>query len=134
MIIHLKIAGGLLVLLAALHVGFPRYFRWRQEFASLSLINRQMMYFHTFFLALVVLLMGVLCLLSAEDLANTHLGHQIDLGLALFWMIRLLLQFFGYSPVHWRGKRFDTLIHVLFSILWLYLTLIFLVESGVFAN
>jgi hypothetical protein len=125
MILHLKIAGGLLVLLGMLHVGFPRYFRWRKGFASVSLINREMMYFHTFFLALIVLLMGVLCLLSAEDLARTHLGHQIDLGLALFWMIRLVIQFFGYSSAHWRGKRFETLVHVLFSILWIYLTAIF---------
>jgi hypothetical protein len=57
---------------------------------------------------------------------------QIALGLALFWMIRLLLQFFGYSPEHWRGKKFETLIHVLFSMLWLYLTVIFLVASGIF--
>jgi hypothetical protein len=132
MIIHLKIAGGLLVLLAMLHVGFSRYFQWRKEFAAVSLINRQMMYFHAFFLALIVLLMGILCLLCAKDLASTHLGHQIDLGLALFWMIRLVVQFFGYSTVLWRGKRFETLTHVLFSILWLYLTMIFFVASGIF--
>jgi hypothetical protein len=130
MIICLEIAGGLLVLLALLHIGFPRYFRWGEELASVSLINREMMYIHTFFLALVVLLLGILCLLAADDLIHTPLGHKIDLGLALFWMIRLLAQFFGYSSVHWRGKRFETLVHVLFSLLWIYLTVIFLLASG----
>jgi hypothetical protein len=126
MIICLEIAGGLLVLLAMLHIGFPRYFRWGEELAPVSLINREMMYIHTFFLALVVLLIGILCLLDADDLVHTPLGHKIDLGLALFWMIRLLAQFFGYSSVLWRGKRFETLVHVLFLLLWIYLTVIFL--------
>jgi hypothetical protein len=64
---------ALLVLLASIHVGFPRYFRWRQEFAAV-----------------------------------------------------------GYSLEHWRGKRFETFMHILFSILWLYLTAVFLVASGIF--
>ena len=130
MISCLEIAGSLLVLLALLHIGFPRYFRWGKDLAPVSLINREMMYIHAFFLAFVVLLIGILCLLDAHDLVYTPLGHKIDLGLALFWMIRLLVQFFGYSSVHWRGKRFETLVHVLFSLLWIYLTVIFLLASG----
>lgn len=134
MTLCLKIAGCLLVLLAVIHSGFPRYFRWIDEFVSVSFINRQMVYFHTFFLAFIVLLMGILCLLEADDLINTHLGHIIDLGLSLFWMIRLLVQFFGYSSSHWHGKRFEMFIHVLFSIFWFYLTTIFLLASGVFSH
>ncbi len=49
MILHFKIAGGLLVLLGMVHVGFPRYFGWRKDFAAVSPINREMMYYHTFF-------------------------------------------------------------------------------------
>jgi hypothetical protein len=133
MILCLEIAGALLILLAVLHIGFPRYFRWKGEFLPVSAINRQMVYFHMFFLALTVLLMGTLCLVAANDLLNTHLGHIIDLGLALFWMIRLLVQFFGYSSEHWRGKRFETVIHLLFSVLWIFLTIVFLLASGVFS-
>ena len=134
MILCLETAGGLLVLLAVLHIGFPRYFRWKEEFMPVSLINRQMVYFHTFFLALIVLLMGILCLLAADDLLNTHLGHMIDLGLALFWMVRLLVQFFGYASEHWRGKRFEWWIHVLFSVLWIFFTTVFLLASGVWGQ
>ena len=128
--ICLEIAGGLLVMLALLHIGFPRYFRWGEDLAPVSLINREMMYIHAFFLALVVLLIGLLCLLATDDLVRTPLGHKIDLGLALFWLIRLLAQFFGYSSMLWRGKRFETWVHVLFSILWIYLTAVFLLASG----
>ncbi|MBG8555928.1 hypothetical protein [Hymenobacter guriensis] len=120
--LQLKLIGALLLLLAGLHAGFPRYFNWAGELKPLSLINRQMMYVHTLFIALVVLLMGLLCLGYASDLLHTRLGHGVALGLSVFWLVRLVVQFFGYSAELWRGKRFETTIHVVFSLLWLYLT------------
>ena len=124
---HLKGIGVVLVVLALLHVGFPRYFNWAGELKSLSLINRQMMYVHTLFIALVVLLMGVLCLSCAPDLVSTGLGKKICLGLGLFWLARLLVQFFGYSAQLWHGKRLETGIHIIFSCMWAYIAAVFLV-------
>ena len=126
MVLHLKIAGVLLVLLALLHIVFPGYFKWKTELSLVSPINRQMMYVHAFFIALMVFLMGILCLISASELATTSLGKKISLGLSLFWLIRLFIQFFGYSSLLWKGKMFETTIHVLFSILWAYLSGVFL--------
>ena len=83
------------------------------------------MYVHTFFVALVVFLMGVLCFTSAPDLINTSLGKRVCLGLGVFWGLRLLIQFFGYSSELWRGKRLENSIHILFSVLWVYLTATF---------
>ena len=99
---------------------------WKKELKDLSLINRQLMGVHTFFIALVVLLIGVLCLSSAHELIDTALGKKLSLGLGLFWTIRLAIQFFGYSPVLWKGKTFETTMLILFSILWVYLSSIFL--------
>lgn len=123
--LHLRIIGILLMALAAIHIIFPRYFKWSEELVNLSLINRQMMYVHTFFIALAVFLMGVLCLTSAHELMDTELGKKLSLGLSLFWVIRLLIQFFGYSSRLWRGKRFETTVHIVFSILWAYLSVVF---------
>ncbi len=129
MALQLKIIGVLLVLLALVHVIFPKYFKWKDECSSLSLINRQMMYVHTFFIALMVLLMGLLCLTSAKDLLETALGKKICLGFALFWGARLYIQFFGYAKELWHGKSFETFVHILFSIFWMYLTCIFFYAS-----
>lgn len=126
MIRLIEASGLILVVLALLHAGFPRYFRWPEEGAGLSLINRQLLYIHTFFIALTVLLMGLLCLGSARELAGTVLGARISLGLALFWACRAFIQFCGFSPRLWRGKRFETLVHIAFSALWIHLTLLFL--------
>jgi hypothetical protein len=124
--LHLKIIGVILILLALVHFCFPRYFKWKQEFSSVSTINREMMYIHTFFISLMVFLMGLLCLTSATDLLNTSLGKQISLGLGIFWLARLCIQFIGYSSSLWKGKLFETTAHVVFSILWAYFGIIFM--------
>ena len=123
--LHLKIIGILLIILSLVHIIFPKYFNWGKELSSLSLINRQMMTVHTFFIALLVFLMGLLCLTSSDELIYTNLGKKISLGLGIFWTIRLLIQFFGYSSQLWRGKTFETAIHILFIFLWIYLSFIF---------
>ncbi len=122
---HLKVIGALLILLALMHVVFPKRFHWKEELARLSLINREIMVVHTFFIALMVLLMGLLCLTSSTELTGTSLGRRICVGMGVFWLARLLIQFFGYSSELWKGKAFETMVHVVFSMFWTYLTFVF---------
>jgi len=133
MYIHLQIIGLLLMALALVHAIFPKYFNWEKELKSLSLINRQMMTIHTFFIALTIFLMGLLCFKATNELIETHLGKTICLGFSVFWGVRLVIQFFGYSPSLWKGKKFETIVHVVFSILWAYLSIIFALV-GVITN
>jgi hypothetical protein len=126
--LHIRIVGALLILLASVHVIFPRYFSWREELAPLSLLTRQLVYVHTFFIGFVVLLMGLLCLFETQGLLDTALGRDILLGLFAFWCARLIFQLFVYSPSLWRGKRFETGIHVLFTMMWIYVSTVFLLS------
>ncbi|WP_332452737.1 hypothetical protein [Chryseobacterium aquaticum] len=123
--IHLIIVGIIFIFLAFIHIIFPKYFEWEKEFKSLSLANRQIMKIHTVFIALTVFLMGLLCLTSANDLMETSLGKKIILGLAIFWTTRLVFQFFGYSSKLWKGKIFETSVHIIFSFLWIYISFVF---------
>ncbi len=123
--IHFKIIGFLLIALALFHIGVPRYFEWSKELKSLSLMNRQMMIVHTIFIALTVFLMGLLCITSSNELIKTDFGKKISLGFGIFWTLRLIIQFFGYSSKLWKGKKFETVIHIMFSLIWLYLSLVF---------
>jgi hypothetical protein len=124
--IHLKIIGALLIALALAHIFFPKYFNWEKELKSLSLINRQMMTVHTFFVAFTVFLMGFFCLSSSSELVETNLGKKISFGFGIFWTVRLFIQFFGYSKELWKGKPFETTMHIIFSLLWIYLSIVFL--------
>jgi hypothetical protein len=122
---HLKTIGILLIILGVMHIFFPKYFNWKSELQTLSLINRQMMIVHTFFIALVVFLMGALCLFNPVELAETEFGKTISLGFGLFWSIRFIIQFVGYSSELWKGKKFETIVHIVFSLLWAYLSIVF---------
>ncbi len=117
-------AGVLLILLALLHLSFPKRFNWREEFRSVSLLSRQMFYVHTGFIGLVVFLNGLLFLfLAPELLTRTSLSSGILGGVTVFWATRFVIQFWGYSADLWRGKRFETTIHVVATLVWTYLTL-----------
>jgi hypothetical protein len=123
--LHLDLIGSVMILLALAHAFFPRYFAWKENLAGLSLLHRQMMKVHTFFIALIILLMGLLCLTSSTELVHTALGRRVALGLGIFWGARLLAQLFGYSTKLWRGKPFETLVHIVFTIAWTYFTAVF---------
>ncbi len=124
--LHLKIIGSCLIGLGLVHAIFPRQFNWKQELSSLSIVNREMMYVHTFFIAITLILVGLLCLTSATDIMGTTFGKRVSLGLGIFFSLRLLFQFFGYSSKTWKGKTFETIVHILFSIFWTYLSAIFI--------
>jgi hypothetical protein len=127
--LQFKVIGVVLILLAIIHIFFPKRFEWKKECENLSLLNRQMMYVHTFFLALTVFLMGIVCLTCADDLIGTAFGRKITFGFGIFWIARLYVQFFVYSPELWKGKRFETMIHIFFALMWGYFSFVFLYTS-----
>src|SRR5690606_38656006 len=116
-------------LLSIIHIRFPKNFTWAKEFGEMSLITRQMMYAHTFIVMLVVLLLGVLCLTSAALFISSDVGHRICLVMGLFWGLRLFFQFFVYSKELWKGKRFESVVHIVFSLFWVYFTVVFLIAG-----
>lgn len=125
-VLHLKFLGLLLIGLALFHIFLPRRFGWIEELRKVELLTRQIFYVHMFFIALMVGLMGILALFYAEELVRpSTLGKAISGGLTLFWGIRVVCQLFVYDKALWLGKRFETSMHALFTLLWLYLTVVF---------
>ena len=124
---HLRIAGALQIALALLHLAFPRRFQWKEELARLSPLNRQIFLVHTIFICLVLVMIGSLSLLTPGALLEpTRLSRLVLGGFSAFWGLRLLCQWFVYDPALWRGQTFNSVMHVLFSLLWLYLTAVYL--------
>lgn len=122
----LRLAGVSLIGLAALHLFLPKRFHWREEFARVSLLNRQIFYVHCLFICLMLILMGVLCLFWAPILLiPSPLSELVAAGLAIFWLCRLAIQWFVYDSQLWRGKRFETVMHIAFTGLWTFYTGVF---------
>ena len=110
------------IILGTIHVFFKSYFKWKEELAAVNLLTRQIFYVHTFFIAFVVSLFGLLTVCCYEELLKgSKLALVVTALLFLFWTARLIFQFWVYSPKLWRGQPFRTAMHVLFSLLWLWM-------------
>ena len=121
--LHLRIVGVLLMCLGLSHAFFSRYFKWERELADVSLLTRQIFFVHTFFIALGVVLAGAGSFVCADALLRPGiLSRTLLAGMTLFWLCRLLAQFFTYDSRIWRGDRFRTVMHGVFSVLWIYVT------------
>ena len=119
--LNFQLVGLLQIMLALAHLTFPRRFGWKKDLSQLSLLNRQMFYVHAFFLCLTLVLFGLLNLVRTDELlAGGSLARSVLGGIAVFWTIRLLIQFFVYDPQLWRGHRFNTAMHIMFALLWSY--------------
>ena len=122
--VHLKIVGALLVALGLANSFFGRYFKWKQELEPLSLLTRQVFQVHGFFIALVVAMIGLCSLFYTNALLSSgDLSRVVLTGFLVFWLSRLAIQLFVYDPAIWRGRRFYTVMHVVFSIFWMYVVL-----------
>lgn len=124
--IDLRVVGFLLLGLAIAHGFFEHHFKWREELSRVSLLARQIFYVHHFFIALVLAMIGLLTLLIPKALLKGDiLAVSIDLGLTVFWAIRWYCQLFVYRQELWKGKSFETTVHLSFSSFWAYCSLSF---------
>ena len=121
--LHIRIAGALQLALAIAHIPFPRWFKWREDLAKLSLLNRNIFIVHDTFIVLMLILFGILSVFAPSALLEpARMALYACIALTIFWLLRLYAQWFIYSPHLWRGHRGRTAIHFSITLLWIYLT------------
>jgi hypothetical protein len=126
LLLNLRLVGLMMAGLAVLNLFVPKRFHWEEELARLSLLNRQIFQIHSVFLLLVLGMFAALLLVCGRDLLEpTRLARTVLTGLTVFWVLRMLAQWFFYSPDIWRGDRFKTLVHGVFSVAWVYVSAVF---------
>jgi hypothetical protein len=126
LVLQLRLAGVLMAALVVVNLLVPGRFRWREEMARLSLLNRQIFQLHSVFIVLTLALFAALLLSCGDALVEpTRLSRAVLAGLFVFWTARMLAQWFFYSPAVWRGNRFHTVMHGVFSAMWIYMTATF---------
>jgi len=126
LLLHLRIVGVLMAGLAVLNTFVPHRFHWREEMARLSLLNRQIFQAHATFLILTLAMFSALLLTCADALLEpSRLSRAVLIGLTIFWTLRMVMQWAFYSPAIWRGHRFNTAMHYLFSVMWIYVSGVF---------
>jgi hypothetical protein len=124
--ILLRVAGAGVILLALLHVPIGRHLKWREEASLLSPANASIFRVHTFFICLVLVLMGLPCLVDPNVfLERSRAGAWLSWSFSVFWTTRLFVQWFVYPANLWRGKKMETMVHAWFTVFWLFLAALF---------
>ncbi len=126
LLVHLRLVGVVMASLVVVNLVVPGRFHWREEMSRLSLVNRQIFQAHSVFLVLTLALFSALLLTCGTALLEpTRLSRAVLFGLTVFWGLRMLMQWCFYSPLIWRGHRFNTVMHYVFSVVWVYVTTVF---------
>ena len=78
---------------ALFHLGFWRLFGWPRTLENTTGPNRAIVQIANLQLVWVFLMAGTLCLLFPAELVATPLGRAFLMGMAGFWVLRLIGQF-----------------------------------------
>ena len=77
---------------AAFHAAFWRLFHWRLDLGRITVLNRQLVQLLNLSMIFMFVLIGVISLVHAKELAQTSLGRTILWAMALFWLLRTIAQ------------------------------------------
>lgn len=122
----LRIAGAGLILLAVLHIPIGKKLGWKEDCKQLGPVNEAVFHVHTFFICLVLVMMGLPCLVQPSIfLMPSSAGAWMAWSFAAFWFIRLYFQWFVYRADLWRGKAMETAVHWCFTFIWIALCSVF---------
>ncbi len=96
MLYWIKLGGIYFMLFGLFHLGFWRLFGWRWELRKLSNVNRGIVQTLNVCLSFFFFLMAWVFFFHAEDLVQSQLGHVLLGASALFWFLRMLLQWLWF--------------------------------------
>src|SRR5687768_11330586 len=98
------------IAIALLGTQLTRLLQWEDDVARMSLLVREVFKIHGWFIALTLTLFGVLTWRFAPVMAagGNEVAAWLAGGIAVFWGVRVVMQWTHYSREHWRGKRRET--------------------------
>jgi len=122
----LRIAGAMLLLLAAMHGPISRKLKWCEESRLLSPVNAAIFRVHALFICLILVVMGLPCIADPGIfIERTRAGGWLSWTFAAFWGARFYVQWFVFPRALWVGKRFETKVHLTFTAIWIFLAGLF---------
>lgn len=89
----IQAAGALQVSILVASALVPQELNWKEVFALLPKLHRQMYWIYGIYTAAAILTLGLFSLLAAEDLAgDSRLAKMVCMANSLFWGVRVCLQ------------------------------------------
>jgi hypothetical protein len=121
------VAGGLQLLIASANIVLPKKLAYRENLSRVSPIVRQVFIVHSVYIVLLLVAFALLCFLFASELAGASgIGRFLSGLLAVFWLLRAVIQIFYYDP---EVKAGNPAAHVAFSLAVTFLGGLFLIVA-----
>ena len=122
-----QIAGALQLVIAVANFFLPSKLRYRENLANVSPIIREIFTIHALYIVLVLIGLGLICVIFPLDLCGASaLGRFLCSFLALFWGLRVPIQFFYYDRAVKKEHPWGALF---FGTVFLYLALTFIATT-----
>jgi len=117
------LAGALQLLIASANFFLPAKIDLQANLEKCSRFIRQIFHVHTAYLVLISIFYSALCFLFPNELAGgSPLGRFTSGFISFYWLLRLTIQIFYYDS---QIKRKFLLAHAFFSMIFLYLGVVF---------
>ena len=100
------VGGAIHAAIVLANIPLPGRLQVRKHLAAAPLFMRQIFYVHWLYIVIVVGLFGALSFAFASELAGaSRLGTFLSATIALFWLLRVVLQWLYYDPEIRRQNR-----------------------------
>lgn len=98
LLILLKLAGCAQLFMAIGSLWLPRWLNWGQSLAKMPVLLRQMFWVYSGYILMANIALGLVSILYPSDVLNNHvLGVAFLIYASLYWLIRVLIQFFYFD-------------------------------------
>jgi len=94
----LKLAGILQICLCLGSLAIPKLLNWKGELANVSKIISQIFWTYAGYILVINFSFGIISFFGAEELlGKTFLSKSICIFIFLYWLTRILIQFFYFD-------------------------------------
>jgi hypothetical protein len=122
----LFLAGSAQVVLVLASFAIPKVLRWRSELSKVKPLVRQMFWTYAAYILGMNLAFGMLSILLRKELASqTYLAGCVTGFIAIYWISRILIQFFYFERSDFPKGKLNKLAEVLLVILFIFLSTVY---------
>jgi hypothetical protein len=122
----IQIAGLAQIVLVLGSLAVPRILNWRIELAKVQPLIKQMFWTYAAYILVINLCFGLLSLLAYNDLLNGSLLALLVTGfIAVYWISRVLIQFFYFDRKGFPAGPQHKFAEVLLVSLFIFLSIVY---------
>lgn len=89
------------IILSIASIFIPKALKWKEELAPLQKLLRQMFWTYAGYILVINFCFGLVSIWGAKELINgSFLTQCITFFIALYWLVRVLVQFFYFDKTH----------------------------------